>query len=53
MNHIADYTVLAALPPDSEEQQAKITAIQDEDSYNWGYTSHNFSSWIHKFQVVS
>ncbi|XP_056684063.1 pullulanase 1, chloroplastic isoform X2 [Spinacia oleracea] len=25
------------LPPDSEEQQAQITAIRDEDGYNWGY----------------
>ncbi|XP_078166703.1 limit dextrinase isoform X1 [Carex rostrata] len=32
-----DYTVLSALPPDSDEQQAQITAIQDKDGYNWGY----------------
>jgi hypothetical protein len=34
--------VLEELPPDSEEQQAEITAIQDEDGYNWGYKSHIF-----------
>lgn len=28
---------LASLAPDSEEQQAQIVTIQDEDSYNWGY----------------
>ncbi|KAH9326336.1 hypothetical protein KI387_006514, partial [Taxus chinensis] len=28
---------LASLPPDSEEQQAQIVAIQDEDGFNWGY----------------
>ncbi|KAG9139744.1 hypothetical protein Leryth_016675 [Lithospermum erythrorhizon] len=33
----ADIQKLEALPPDSNEQQALITAIQDEDGYNWGY----------------
>ncbi|KAL5709919.1 Pullulanase 1 [Ranunculus cassubicifolius] len=28
---------LATLPSDSDEQQAQVTAIQDEDGYNWGY----------------
>ncbi|RZC70555.1 hypothetical protein C5167_033704 [Papaver somniferum] len=28
---------LATLPPDSDEQQAQVTAIQDEDGFNWGY----------------
>ncbi|GAB2276821.1 Pullulanase 1, chloroplastic [Dionaea muscipula] len=32
-----DTKVLEKLPPDSEEQQAQITAIQNEDGYNWGY----------------
>lgn len=32
-----DTKVLETLPPDSEEQQAQITAIRDEDGYNWGY----------------
>ncbi|KAJ4972169.1 hypothetical protein NE237_005268 [Protea cynaroides] len=32
-----DTNKLATLPPDSEEQQAQVTAIQDKDGYNWGY----------------
>lgn len=28
---------MAKLPPDSDKQQAEVTAIQDEDGYNWGY----------------
>ncbi|CAA6655438.1 unnamed protein product [Spirodela intermedia] len=32
-----DERKLSTLPPDSEEQQAEITAIQDQDGYNWGY----------------
>lgn len=32
----ADNQMLESLPPDSDEQQAHITAIQNEDGYNWG-----------------
>ncbi|GLT70173.1 hypothetical protein SLA2020_422700 [Shorea laevis] len=32
-----DFNILEKLPPDSAEQQAQITAIQNEDGYNWGY----------------
>ncbi|XP_027158822.1 pullulanase 1, chloroplastic isoform X1 [Coffea eugenioides] len=32
-----DRQLLESLPPDSDQQQAHITAIQDEDGYNWGY----------------
>lgn len=32
-----DSTVLEKLLPDSTEQQAQITLIQDDDGYNWGY----------------
>lgn len=32
-----DFSVLEKLPPDSAEQQEQITAIQNEDGYNWGY----------------
>lgn len=32
-----DHEALQKLPPDSEEQQAQIAAIRDEDGYNWGY----------------
>jgi pullulanase-type alpha-1,6-glucosidase len=28
---------LAQFPPDSEEQQAAVTRIADQDGYNWGY----------------
>ncbi|KAK4492974.1 hypothetical protein RD792_000301 [Penstemon davidsonii] len=32
-----DFQMLESFPPDSEEQQAHVTAIQDMDGYNWGY----------------
>lgn len=32
-----DPAVLAALPPDSEEQQALIGETRDQDGFNWGY----------------
>ncbi|KAJ8765887.1 hypothetical protein K2173_020403 [Erythroxylum novogranatense] len=32
-----DNKMLEKLPPDSVEQQAQITSIQDDDGYNWGY----------------
>ncbi|GAV67655.1 Alpha-amylase domain-containing protein/CBM_48 domain-containing protein/DUF3372 domain-containing protein, partial [Cephalotus follicularis] len=32
-----DAEILEKLPPDSTEQQAQITAIQNDDGYNWGY----------------
>ncbi|KAK4800015.1 hypothetical protein SAY86_025380 [Trapa natans] len=35
----ADTNKLEELPSDSEEQQAHITAIQEEDGYNWGYVA--------------
>jgi len=28
---------LPTLPPDSEQQQACVTAVADRDAYNWGY----------------
>ncbi|KAL7581898.1 hypothetical protein Lser_V15G47325 [Lactuca serriola] len=31
-----DMEMLKSLPPDSPEQQEYITAIQNEDGYNWG-----------------
>lgn len=37
-----DSKKLATLPPDSEEQQAAVVAIQDEDGYNWGYDPVNW-----------
>lgn len=35
---------MAKLPPDSDEQQAQVTAVQDEDGYNWGYNILIFTS---------
>ncbi|KAI3721876.1 hypothetical protein L2E82_32895 [Cichorium intybus] len=32
-----DMEMLKSLPPDSPKQQEYITAIQNEDGYNWGY----------------
>ncbi|KAI0513966.1 hypothetical protein KFK09_009998 [Dendrobium nobile] len=32
-----DDVMMSKLPADSEQQQAIITSIQDEDGYNWGY----------------
>ncbi|XP_010267259.1 PREDICTED: pullulanase 1, chloroplastic isoform X2 [Nelumbo nucifera] len=32
-----DTDMLATLPPDSDQQQARVTEIQDDDGYNWGY----------------
>nr|KAJ0208212.1 hypothetical protein LSAT_V11C500254350 [Lactuca sativa] len=34
-----DMEMLKSLPPDSPEQQEYITAIQNEDGYNWGASS--------------
>lgn len=34
---LSDIEILNSFPPDSEEQQALITSIQDEDGYNWGW----------------
>ena len=33
---------LAALPPDSEQQQACVTAVAADDGYNWGYDPYHF-----------
>ncbi|KAM1161934.1 hypothetical protein ACFX13_001081 [Malus domestica] len=32
-----DFKILEKFAPDSDEQQALITAIQNDDGYNWGY----------------
>jgi len=34
---------LSALPPDSEEQQARVLALADEDAYNWGYDPWHYT----------
>ncbi|MBE2197325.1 MAG: pullulanase-type alpha-1,6-glucosidase [Anaerolinea sp.] len=38
-----DPAELAALPPNSEEQQAIISAIRDQDSFNWGYDPFHYT----------
>jgi pullulanase-type alpha-1,6-glucosidase len=35
---------LAALPPDSPQQQACIAQIADQDGYNWGYDPFHFNA---------
>lgn len=35
---------LAALPPDSPEQQACIAQVADQDGFNWGYDPLHFSA---------
>lgn len=37
-----DPAVLAALPPDSEEQQALVTEMKETDPYNWGYDPFHY-----------
>ncbi|HEX2223211.1 MAG TPA: pullulanase-type alpha-1,6-glucosidase, partial [Thermoanaerobaculia bacterium] len=34
---------LAAFPPDSEEQQARVEAVADLDPFNWGYDPWHFT----------
>ncbi|MEM7351070.1 MAG: pullulanase-type alpha-1,6-glucosidase [Acidobacteriota bacterium] len=38
-----DLDQLAALPPDSEQQQAAIAAIADHDGFNWGYDPWHYT----------
>jgi pullulanase-type alpha-1,6-glucosidase len=35
---------LAALPPDSDQQQACVTAVADSDAYNWGYDPLHYTA---------
>lgn len=35
----ADNEMLKKFPPDSTQQQALITPIQNDDGYNWGYAN--------------
>lgn len=34
---------LASLPPDSEQQQAAVTAVADTDGFNWGYDPYHYT----------
>ncbi|MCS6849420.1 MAG: pullulanase-type alpha-1,6-glucosidase [Anaerolineae bacterium] len=38
-----DFAALAKLPPDSEQQQAAVTAIADADPFNWCYDPFHFN----------
>lgn len=33
---------LSTFPPDSEEQQKAVTAVKDDDAYNWGYDPYHY-----------
>lgn len=35
---------LAGLAPDSEEQQAALDPIRDQDAFNWGYDPYHFNT---------
>ena len=38
-----DPDVLATYPPDSDQQQAAVTAVEDLDGFNWGYDPFHYS----------
>ncbi|MEO8395085.1 MAG: DUF3372 domain-containing protein, partial [Chloroflexota bacterium] len=40
----ADRTALAALPPDSDQQQALVGQTKDVDGYNWGYDPLHYTA---------
>jgi pullulanase-type alpha-1,6-glucosidase len=42
---------LAALPPDSPEQQRAIMAVADEDGFNWGYDPLHYTTPEGSFAV--
>jgi len=33
---------LSPYPPDGEQQQAAVAAVQNSDAYNWGYNPHHY-----------
>jgi pullulanase-type alpha-1,6-glucosidase len=39
-----DESVLAALPPDSPDQQALVSATADRDGFNWGYDPWHYTT---------
>jgi pullulanase-type alpha-1,6-glucosidase len=39
-----DPAALAALPPDSDRQQAAVRAVADRDCYNWGYDPWHYNA---------
>ncbi len=40
---VVDQDQLAMYPPDSEEQQAAIAAVKDQDGFNWGYDPWHYT----------
>ena len=38
-----DPAVLATYPPDSDQQQAAVTAVEDLDGFNWGYDPFHYT----------
>ena len=38
-----DDAVLASYPPDSDQQQAAITAVENDDGFNWGYDPWHYT----------
>jgi pullulanase-type alpha-1,6-glucosidase len=38
-----DDAVLISYPPDSEQQQAAVTAIENDDGFNWGYDPWHYT----------
>ncbi|MFN2196173.1 MAG: pullulanase-type alpha-1,6-glucosidase, partial [Anaerolineales bacterium] len=41
---IPDYLALAALPPDSDRQQAILQQFRGRDGYNWGYDPFHYTT---------
>ncbi len=40
----ADWGLLETYAPDSDEQQAAITAVEDLDGFNWGYDPYHYTT---------
>jgi pullulanase-type alpha-1,6-glucosidase len=38
-----DYEMVTSFPPDSEEQQALLNPLRDEDGFNWGYDPFHYN----------
>ncbi|MCB8942902.1 MAG: pullulanase-type alpha-1,6-glucosidase [Ardenticatenaceae bacterium] len=38
-----DPAAMDSFPPDSEEQQALLSAIRDQDGFNWGYDPYHYT----------
>ncbi len=40
---LPDWDELASYPPDSDQQQATIEPIRDQDAFNWGYDPYHYT----------